>query len=425
MLTGIVHNNAGLRTFISQLGIRLSKPQWRHVLNIVDALITATGTKTLARLNSLLIETTDVSNVADTFRIGSWDATNILAPLQAWLIKHILMLLQRLPEEKRFLLVNLDDSLLIKDPDTSHLEGVGWHYDHNAHHRGRKKDQNALAYLLCNIVVGDQHFTVDIRPYLKEKTVRQLNRQRPKGKRLHFRSKPELAKRILRDLRAMLPTDVRVYVQFDAWFTSAKLLKYIERQGWYTIARIRSNRRIDRDSLQSRFGSLKHRRYHHVKVGAADKQRTYLVRETTGHLKGLSFPVRVWESKRHYRDTHPAYIVCTDLSVSPQAGARYYAKRWSCEIDNWYLKEKLGLGDFRLQSYEAIVKYMAVVQLAWVYLQTRSSNSTGSQHTPADVIRQHRQEHAVDCIRALCEQVLQTGDIELVMRRFLPAVAVP
>lgn len=43
------------------------------------------------------------------------------------------------------------------------------------------------------------------------------------------------------------------------------------------------------------------------------------------------------------------------------------------EIDNFYLKEASGLGDFRLQSYEAIQKWFAVVVLAMNYLQYQAA----------------------------------------------------
>ncbi len=41
------------------------------------------------------------------------------------------------------------------------------------------------------------------------------------------------------------------------------------------------------------------------------------------------------------------------------------------EVDNTYLKNALGLGDFRLQSFEATQKWFAVVMLAINYLQYR------------------------------------------------------
>jgi hypothetical protein len=41
-----------------------------------------------------------------------------------------------------------------------------------------------------------------------------------------------------------------------------------------------------------------------------------------------------------------------------------YRGRWSCEVDNFYLKTQAGLIDFRVRSYEAVDKYIVVVLLA-------------------------------------------------------------
>ena len=45
------------------------------------------------------------------------------------------------------------------------------------------------------------------------------------------------------------------------------------------------------------------------------------------------------------------------------------------EVDNIYLKEGLGLGDFRLQSFEAAEKWFAVVVLAINYLQFQAAQA--------------------------------------------------
>jgi len=59
---------------------------------------------------------------------------------------------------------------------------------------------------------------------LREKKVRQLNRQRAKEKRLSYRSKYNLAREMLLELDALLPAGSQVYVLFDSWYASAKLI---------------------------------------------------------------------------------------------------------------------------------------------------------------------------------------------------------
>jgi hypothetical protein len=420
MLTRILHDSAELCRFISLLDLSLSKPQLRHVTSVADGLLVTDATKTLAEVQRQFVEYVDVSNIADTFRMAPWTAEDIRVPLSALVMQIALQSLERHPQS-RALHINLDDSLAIKDPDTRHLEGVDWHYDHAHQRRKRQRLQNALAYLECNIVAGDRNYTYAIRPYLRAQTVRRLNRKRAAGRRVHFVTKYRLARQILVECRALIPAGIPVYVHFDAWYTSARLLKYIRRQGWHAVCRVQTNRNLNGRSLIQCFTAQQHQRYAYVDIPAADGSQTrYLVRSMVGRLSDVPCDVRVLESRRHYRDTRPVYFISTDVSLSAQAALQGYATRWNCEVDHAYLKLRLGLGDFRLQSYEAIDKFCAVVHLAWVYIQWRLAHpSHRPLHTPADVIRLHRDEHACDWLLGACQEAITTGDLTTVLHRFL------
>lgn len=420
MLTRIITNSQELCTFVAQLGLPLSAPQRRHVINVADGLLVTDAPKTLAEIQRQFVSCVDVSNIADTFRIAPWTAEEIRGPLARFLMRAALERLARQGQPLR-LLINLDDSLAIKDPDTRCLEGVDWHYDHAARRRKRARCQNALAYLICNIVAGDWNFTFTLRPYLRKQTVRRINRQRPPNKRLHFVCKYRLARQILEHCRRLIPTGVAVYVHFDAWYSSARLLKYIRCQGWHATCRVRPNRKLNGQSIKECDLAQRHRRYVLVGVTAADGSKTtYLVRRMIGRLSQAPFDVCGLVSRRHYRDHRPVYFISTDLSLSPQKALQWYARRWNCEIDNFYLKQRLGLSDFRLQSYEAIDKFCTVVHLAWAYLQWRLAHAVDHRlQNPADVIRLHRDEHSRKWLIAACQEAIASGNIDPVLKRFL------
>jgi len=59
--------------------------------------------------------------------------------------------------------------------------------------------------------------------------VRRINRQRAKGQRLKFQSKYRLARAMLAEIAPLLPDDFQVYVLFDSWYFSAKLIRYCRR----------------------------------------------------------------------------------------------------------------------------------------------------------------------------------------------------
>jgi hypothetical protein len=420
MLTRILHSNPSLCNFVSQLDLKVSAPQLRHITNVADGLLVTDAPKTLAEIQRQFVSYVDPSNIADTFRIAPWTAADIREPLSRFAIQAALEHMEQLGQ-RRVLLINLDDSLAIKDPDTRHLQGVDWHYYHAHHRKKRYRHQNGLAYLTCNIVAGDWSFTFTVRLYLRKRTVRRINRHRPPERRVRFICKYRLARQILEDCRRLIPQDVVVYVQFDAWYASARLLKYIRRQGWHAICGVRSNRLLSGRRLDQRFLAQRHRRYVHVDIRAADgSSRTFLMRHIIGRLNKVPFDVRGLATKRHYRDPHPVYFISTDLSLAPHTALQWYAKRWNCEVDNLYLKEWLGLGDFRLQSYEAVDKFCTVVHLAYAYTQWRLIQATDRLvRNAADVIRLHRDEHARDWLRGACQEAIAAGNIEVVLQRFL------
>jgi hypothetical protein len=424
MLTRILHNNPVLCTFINQLDLLLSAPQLRHVTNVADGLLVTDAPKTLAEIQRQFVSYVDPSNIADTFRIAPWTATDIREPLTWLLMQTALERLERRDQPRR-LLINLDDSLAIKDPDTRCLQGVDWHYYHAHNRKKRYRTQNGLAYLACNIVAGDWNFTFTVRPYLRKRTVRRINRHRPPERRVRFICKYRLARQILEECRRLIPQDVAVYVHFDAWYASARLLKYIRRQGWHATCGVRSNRTLSGQRIDQRFQAQQHRRYVHVDIRAADgSTRTFLARHMTGRLNKVPFDVRGLATKRHYRDTKPVYFISTDLTLAPHTALQWYAKRWNCEVDNFYLKQRVGLGDFRLQPYEAIDKFCTVVHLAWAYVQWRLAHTTDRHvQSPADVIRLHRDEHARDWLIGACQEAIACGNIEAVVQRYLRQVA--
>ena len=426
MLTRIVHNSEKLCSFLDRLNLELTQPQRRHILNMADALLVCEDKKTLAALQRQFIEAPDASNMADFLRISPWQAEDARAGLQVNQVAWAIAEAERTGVPK-VIYINLDDSLGEKDKDTRHLEPVDWFHDHSESTRNKPRFKNGFCYLECTLRIGRIVVTVDLRLYLRAKTVRRINRHRPPGQRIPFRSKNSIARSMLEALRPLLPKGWAVYVQFDSWYASGKLIKYVRRQGWHVTCGLKCNRKLNGIRLDQLAYKLRHRRYTHVRVTAADGNRTtYYVRETTGRLENVPFDVRVFFSKRHPREKSPAYFMSTDLTRSAQWALQGYRGRWSCEVVNFYLKTQLGLADFRVQSYEAVDKYMVVVLLTWAYVERRFEQERSAQiQNYGDIIRRHRDEHAIDWLRAAIEMAVETGDTELVLQRFLRLEAQP
>lgn len=420
MLTRILHNSEKLCAFLDGLQVDLYQPQRRHLLNLADALLVCDEEKTLAALQRQFVEAPDVSNMADFLRISPWQAADLRQGLRECQLKWLIAEGER-NDAPHCLYINLDDSQGAKDKATRHLEPVEWHYDHTESRKGKPRYKNGICFLACTVRIGDQVATVDLRIYLREKTVRRLNRKRSAETRLPFRSKNSLAHMILEALRPLLPTGWQVYVQFDSWYASKRLIKYVRRQGWHVTCALKHNRLLDGLRLDKHAQAMRHRRYTRVRVTATDNQKTtYFVRRQDGRLADIPHDVRVFFSKRHPSAHALAYILCTDLACSAKQALQGYCWRWSCEVVNFYTKTQLGLTDFRVQSYEAVDKYMVVVHLAWAYVEFRFAQERSAQvRTYGDIIRRHRDEHAVVWLTGAIDMAIETGDTQAVIEHFL------
>jgi hypothetical protein len=426
MLTRILHNSPQLCTFLDRLNVELYQSQRRHILNMADALLVCEDKKTIAALQRQFVEAPDASNMADFLRISPWQTNEVRAALRAHQVTWLSDEAKRTGAPK-IIYINIDDSLGEKDKDTRHLEPVDWHFDHTESTRSNPRFKNAFCFVVCTLRVGQNVATFDLQLYLRERTVRRLNRKRPKEERIPFRSKYRIARQILEALRPLLPKGWQVYVQFDSWYASKKLIKYVRRQRWHITCGLKSNRKLDGKRIDKHAQAFRHRWYTRVSVTTTDEEkRTYYVRRRDGRLADVPFDVRVYFSKRHPREKSLTYIACTDLTCSAKQALQGYTWRWSCETVNFYLKTQGGLEDFRVQSYEAVDRYIVVVHLAWAYVEQRFAQERSAQiKTYGDIIRRHRDEHAIDWLTGAIQMAIEIGDAELVLKRFLRLEALP
>jgi hypothetical protein len=413
-MKAIVQRSTAIVTFVGLLGLSLSAPQRQHVERLGDLLVVAPRRKTLAQLAALELPGVDASNLADFFRISPWDPDDLRLPLFEFIIGY---LKGRNSDPGCPIYLTIDDSLTAKDKGTRRLDSVDWHFDHN-----QKRTIKAGSHVVLRIHWGPFHFPLLWRLYLRESTVRRLNRRRENTK-LRYRSKLELAREMLQQVHSSFSQTNPVYVLFDSWYTSAKLVKWIRKQGWHVIAGIKSNRKVSGQKLTQWHQDLKGHSYDRVSLELANKQqRTYCVRQLTGRLRGVPDMVRVLLSQKGPGVRTPKCFLCTDMKLSAQEILRRYQHRWSQEVDYWYVKLQLGLGDFRLRSHEAISKWYAVVYLVLVYLYWQSyetKEAHGKTTSLSEVLARIREEHQRAVLRAACEEAAKGTPVEQVLARYL------
>lgn len=419
MLARILHPSLKLCAFLAPLIENLSKPQRAHLEQLCDAIVVCETEHTLAAMQRLFVETTDQSNWADFLRISPWEPEPVRAALLKDQIQWALEDGQKSGQATEIYL-NFDDSLGEKDEATWRLEALDWHHDHTRSTRANPRYKKAYCYLACTMCVGDVTVTLDVRLYLRARTVRAINRHRAPEQRIHFRRKNSIVRQMLERIAPHLPPDYSVIIQFDSWYASKKLLKFVHRRKWQFTCGVKSNRKLNGRRLDEQHRKEKHKWHTRVRVTNAKKEeRSYYVRQLDGRLEEIFFDLRVLISKRHLGQLYPAYFAST-RDCKPQAILQGYTGRWSCEVVNFYLKVELGMSDFRLWRYEAVDKYVVAVHLAWAYIERRFVAERGTQiKCCGDLIRRHREEHAESLLTAAVEMTLQGATREQVLQRFL------
>lgn len=372
------------------------------------------ATKTLSAINRLLLEPTHPSSIADFFTYSPWDNEDIRGQAQKVLLQW------GVSEEDRFLfkpiiIISIDDSLCSKPKESKHFEPVDWHFDAK---EGRAYG-HGVSFITLHIECGSRSMPINWRLYLREKTVRRLNRTYQQ--KIRFRSKMTLSIEMLREIQTLLPEGYPVYILFDSWYASKRLIQFCLKNKWHVICALKSNRVFEGKKLSKVAHYLRNKNLTKVWVDSANTSALYWACLKRGKLNGLYKEVSVIISKRHPRDRRPEFFLCTDVSLSAKEALSLYTRRWAIEIDYLYLKTRLGLGDFRLRSMEGINRYFTLVFLTLAYLSWRKAEE-GAKNI-SEVIALHRQEQYEEVLQAFGRKVIEGQSVEEALKTFLSKAA--
>src|SRR5262249_49628484 len=93
--------------------------------------------------------------------------------------------------------------------------------------------------------------------------------------------------RCSKELRRSCQKALAVVVQFDSWYASNKILKFVHRRKWQFTCGVKFTRKLDGVSLAAHHRELKHKVYTPVGVETAEGETTYFVRSLKGRFSGL------------------------------------------------------------------------------------------------------------------------------------------
>ena len=196
--------------------------------------------------------------------------------------------------------------------------------------------------------------------YVKKEQVNKL--------KLPFRKLTELAAEAIR--QASLPDKFKVTVLFDAFYLCPVVVKACQEQKWHYIGVGKSNRWFQVGSLERKLGKYGRNVLHNsgrwCKVTGLRKTKTYRLAERVGQLGKLG-TVKVVFSRRR-GEAKPIALVTDNLNASMKTIVADYLKRWSIEMLIKDEKQHLGLADYRVLRYRAVVRHLHLVDAAYACL---------------------------------------------------------
>lgn len=373
----------------------LSKPQQRHLVQFVLALIVGHGRHTCSGQARTWPYNRVASSIKRFLTAAPWDAAELARRMQ---LRLMVLLNCRAADEPIQLII--DDTVCAKDG--RHMEGRSRHYGD-----GRIQWGHCKVTLLVRC--GSLKVPFAFRIYVT-KEVAALQR-------LPFFTKLELAQQMLAEFTP--PAGRRVVVLFDSFYTCKELLRYVcHQRQWELLARIESNRQVSYRGRRCRVSSL-------VSCAGGPTQWGPLRLESHDFV-GTRVKVTLWQGL-------PGSLIMTCDPAKPEqvhfyitnrrdwsagTAARLYQHRWYIETYHRDVKQLLGLAHYQLRSLVGLQRHWLLVDLAYSVLRlpTCSAAAEAAGVTLGQMRQQVQAQEERRRLDAAFEVLQRTGDREQAYR---------
>lgn len=385
------------RKYLQRIGQNLlNKPQQRHLVMLVLALIVSNLRRTLTNQARFFGYDRHSSCITRFLTQAPWDQHKLLRNNQAELIK----MLARQPADAPIRLL-IDDTTTHKYG--SKMEGLGQHYNDGTIRWGHCK---VTLFVCC----GNLRAPYDSRLYITKRSAAQEG--------LEFFSKIQLAKQMLAGFVA--PKSRPVTVMFDSFYTSKKLLRYIHHQrGWDFVARIESNRSVGWRGRQWPLADLAAQRDLHTWSALRLESHDFVGRRfTVGLWCGIPGSLIMSCDAEEPDKVH--YFITNRRDYSAATVVRLYQRRWYIETYHRDVKQLLGLAHYQLRCRLGLLRYWLLVDVAYcvLRLQTCWAAENRADDNPLPTLGQLRKQAQKEAerekLRALIKIYETTNDIDQV-----------
>lgn len=170
---------------------------------------------------------------------------------------------------------------------------------------------------------------------------------------------------------ADLPANLQVIVLFDCYYLCPVVVDVCQCRGWHFVGVGKDNRNFTIDGRTHKLGTYgrnvlrRKARWH--RITGLRATRTYRPASRTGWMKKLG-EVKVVFSRRRGDRKVLALVTDDDRGASMKKIVADYLKRWAIELLIKDEKQQLGLGDYPVLRYQAVVRHLHLVDIAYACL---------------------------------------------------------
>jgi hypothetical protein len=346
-----------IKSLFSSHQAAFSRPAFSHFWRLVLAICVTHGV-TIDRLVRAMRSPCHRTKHGEFLWKSRWD--------HAWVVQAIALdLLKRLGRKNGgTLYLIIDETQTIKR--ARKMAAVGKLY----HHATRRY---CTGHTLLKVCLWYRGVTIPWGTWLYVK------KQDCPGLKVNFATLTDLAAAAIDN--ADLPGDLNVVVLFDSYYLCPKVVDACRRRGWHYVGVGKSNRRF---KVMGEYRKLAE--YGRNVLGRSGKwcvvqglstRGRYCLAERIGVLKKLG-QVKVVFSKRK-GETKIIALVTDDLHAAAHKVVADYLKRWAVELLIKDEKQQLGLGDYRVLRYQAVVRHLHLVDCAHGCLTHLALKELGAQ----------------------------------------------
>jgi hypothetical protein len=344
-----------LQGFFRPLRGHFTQRPWQHFWALVMAITISHGT-TVDRLTKALRDSPHRTNHGEFLWRSIWNDSIVMQQIA------LDMLLSLFSKKDRHLFLIIDETQTLKRAKKMQAIGKLRHHATGKYGTGHTIIKICLYYRGVAIPWGSWLY---------------VKKEHAAGLEIPFCKLTELAAEAIRN--ASLPSRFKVTVLFDAFYLCPQVVNACKERKWPFISVGKANRWFTPDNYNRGFTSDSGRR----KLGKYGRNvlrnsgkwyditglretKAYRLAERIGQLNKLG-TVKVVFSRRRGKSKHIA-LVTDDLHASSRTVVAHYLKRWSIEMLIKDEKQHLGLGDYLVLRYHAVVRHLQLVDCAYACL---------------------------------------------------------